>query len=537
MTLAFKARVNDQTIASYRYRVLAPIGFLSARGHAVELYDEANFDRYDAVVFSKAYAPGDRKLARRLKAAGKRVVLDLCDNHFFNPCDLPKYREARESLLAMIAICDGVVCSTPALAQAVQREAGLASVPAIAPDVYEQAEVAARGPAAPDQPARLLWFGRHGSPNAPAGIEDLLQIGQHLAEAHAMRALELVVCSDSRERFQALLEAYPVPTRFAPWTPQSFAAELARADGVVIPLSDNPFVAAKTHNRLSLALSAGVPVIADHLASYEEFAPFAWIGDWRGGLEAVLLHPAEARAQAAGARAYLEANWSAKAIAPLWEAALGLAEGAAPRRLEQEPMPPVPHLLDWFASHARARRPWLLAGEDADPAAAASALSEHGLVMSLGSAAAAIEADLAYVVDSEVLAAHADAIAAHAAFLLVPGDLHAAGWASGRSLASWAADLSVLRRLSEQGRLVRFELWTGSGEGVQGDFAGAEVPLRLLAKAGVREVRSLGLRGAAASSSGFDGLSSILERRADSLEALIRRSGLTLRPYREAEPA
>jgi len=111
MTLAFKARVNDETIASYRYRVLQPIAFLAARGHPVELYDEANFDRYETVVFSKAYADKDRKLARRLKAAGKRVLLDLCDDHFYNPEDLPKYREAREHLLAMIAICDGVACS------------------------------------------------------------------------------------------------------------------------------------------------------------------------------------------------------------------------------------------------------------------------------------------------------------------------------------------------------------------------------------------------------------------------------------------
>src|SRR5215469_10166430 len=125
MTLAFKARVNDDSIGSYRYRVLTPIEFLSARGHAVELYDEANFDRYDLVVFSKAYGAEDRKLARRLKGAGKRVLLDLCDDHFYNPEGLPKYREARESLLAMIAICDGVVCSTPVLAQAVRREARL----------------------------------------------------------------------------------------------------------------------------------------------------------------------------------------------------------------------------------------------------------------------------------------------------------------------------------------------------------------------------------------------------------------------------
>jgi hypothetical protein len=537
MTLAFKARVNDETIASYRYRVLAPIAFLAARGHAVERYDDGNFDRYETVVFSKAYAAADRKLARRLKAAGKRVLLDLCDNHFFNPWSLPKYREARASLLAMIAICDGVVCSTPVLARAVQQEAGLAETPAVAPDVYEQAEVRAGPPSPPDQPARLLWFGRHGSPNAPAGMEDLLLIRDELAGAHAKRALELVVCSDSRERFDELLGDFVVPSRFAPWSPESFAVELARADGVVIPLSDNPFVAAKTHNRLSLVLSAGVPAIADRLDSYQEFAPFAWIGDWAGGLEAVLLRPQEARARAAGAAAYLEAHWSAGAIAPLWEAALALPDGAGPRRVEAEPMGPVAHVLDFFAAQGRSRRPWLIVGPDADPAEVAAARAGGLLALSLGASAARAGADLAFVVDAEELAGHGPDLPEAAACLMVPTDLHVDGWASGRGLASWAADVPALRRFAEAGRLVRADLWTGAGEGVDGDFDSEEAALRLLARAGVREVRSLGVRRRRASCPGLDGLASILERRSGGLEELTRRTGLSYAGYREGAPA
>ena len=530
MTLAFKARVNDEAVASYRYRVLAPIQFLAARGHAVELYDAGNFDRYETVVFSKAYAAEDRKLARRLKAAGKRVLLDLCDDHFFNPYDLPKYRETRQNLLAMIASCDGVVCSTPVLSRAVQREAGLAATPLVAPDVYEQAAASAGAPTPAGQPARLLWFGLHASPNAPAGMEDLLLVQDALADAFAKRPFELVVCSDSAERYEALFKAFAVPTRFVPWSPQSFADELARADGVVIPLSDNPFVAAKTHNRLSLALSAGVPAVADHLDSYEAFAPFAYVGDWAAGLEAILMRPDEARERAAAARSYLEAHWSAPKVAPLWEAALGLPDGAKPRRLQAEPMRPALHILDWFASHGRARRPWLLAGADADPEAVAAARREGMLVMSLGGAGARIEADLAYVVDAETLAAHGDELEHSAAFVLVPDDLHVAGWAGGRSLASWAADLPALRRLRDEGRLVRFALWTGSPDGVQGDFDSQEVPLRLLAKAGVRQVRSLGVRRMAPSCPGLDGLSSMLDRQPDGLDALMRRTGLAYEP-------
>ena len=332
---------------------------------------------------------------------------------------------------------------------------------------------------------------RASAPNAPAGMGDLLLVRDALAGAFARRPFELVICSDSRERFEALVGALPAPARFVPWTQSSFAAELAHADAVLIPLSDNPFVAAKTHNRLSLALSAGVPVVADHLDSYDEFAPFAFIGDWPAGLEAVLMRPAEARARASAAMAYLEAHWSAAAVAPQWEAALGLSGETSRRRLEAGPLLPVPHLMDWFASHGRARRPWLLAAGNADPAVVERARGEGLMVMSLG-AAGAFAADLAYVLDAEALADHGTEIASRAAYVLVPADLHVGGWAGGRSLASWEADLPALRRLREEGRLVRFDLWTGSPEGAPGDFEGAEVPLRLLGQAGVREVSAVG---------------------------------------------
>ena len=510
MTLAFKARLQDPTIASYRYRVLEPIRFLKARGQQVEEFDPAYLDRYRTVVFSKAYGPEDRKLARRLKAAGKRVILDLCDDHFFNPEGLPKYREAREGLLAMIAICDRVVCSTPVLARSVQAHAGLAQTPAVAPDAYEQAGVAAGAPTPPGLPAQLLWFGRHGSPNAPAGMADLLLIKDALIEALALRSFELVVCSDSEARFQEIAGELPVPSRFVTWTRESFAAELGRADAVLIPLSDNPFVAAKTHNRMTLVLSAGVPVVADRLDSYDEFAPFCWIGDWPEGLKAVLQRPEAARARAAEARPYLEAHWSPEAVAPLWEAALDLpAKPREPGRVVTPPLRPVTPAWAWFAQEGRARRPSARAGEAADPGEVQAARESGALVMSLGLGFAHFACDLAYVVDAEVLEANDRALLDKAAFVLVPSDLHGRGWAAGRSLASWGADISTLARLRAEGRLVAFDLWTGSGLGIEGDFATEEVPLRLLHKAGVREARTLGTTRRQPSVSGFEDLKTV----------------------------
>ncbi len=535
MTLAFVARARDPAIASYRYRVLAPIQFLTERGHAAEVYEEARFDSYRTVVFSKAYRAEHQALARRLRQAGKRVVLDLCDDHFFNPGRLARYDKARGELLEMIGLTDAVICSTPVLAAAVRREAGLTKAPAVAPDVYQRASVDASDPTPLDQPARLLWYGRHASPNAPAGMADLLLIRDQLATASHTRPLELIVCSDSAALFDDLFKGFPVPARYVEWSPASFAEELGRADAVLIPLSDNPFVAAKTHNRLSLALSAGVPVVADRLDSYEPFAPFCRLGDWRQGLEAVLTRPHEERARASGARAYLEAHWSARAVAPQWEAAMGLAPGS--RRMTIEPGPAIVEAARWLSAERRNERPWLLVGAAARAEDVAVARRQGFLVMALGAAATRVEADLAYVVDAELIAEGGEALAAQARALLVPQDLHNDGWAAGRTLRSWAADLPVLRQLHEDDRLVRFALWTGGGDGVEGDFASDEVPLRLLAAAGVRRVHRLGLPEAGATTTGFEGLTTLAERNGGGVAALLAASGMSYGGYDPARAA
>ena len=528
MALAFKARVNDPAVASYRYRVLAPIAFLSTRGWDVEVYDEARADRYEAVVFSKAYAAEDRALARRLKAAGKRVIVDLCDDHFFNPAGLPKYRKVREDLTAMLALADQVVCSTPVLAATVRREAGLLATPAVAPDIYEKAGVEAGPPAPKDEAGRLLWFGLHGSPNAEAGMADLLLIRDQLAAAGHKRALELVVCSNSRAKYDSLFKDFPVPTRYVEWSPETFAEELAQAQAVVLPLSDNPFVAAKTHNRLSLALSAGVPVVADAIDSYQEFAPYCWLNDWPAGLEAVLLRPDAARARARKALAYLDANWSAAAVAPQWEAALGLGIVTAQARPCASDA-----ITDWLIGEARAERTWLLAGPAADPLLVAQARTDGLLVMFLGAGFTRFEADLAYVADIETVIANAAALERGARYLLMPADPHVGGWATGRRLESWAADLPVLRRMKAAGRLLNFDLWTGSPQGAAGDFQGVETPLRLLVGAGTRLVRHLGVDLPAANDA--IGPTSILERQGG-LAQVLATPGLSFEPYDPSRP-
>jgi len=336
MLIGWKAARHDPAIASFRYRVEEPVAALAARGHAVELFRPEQADRYDLLIFSKSYRAADQALARTVKARGGRVVLDLCDNHFYNPYKLPRYVAARADLLAMLALADRVVASTPVLAAAVRAEARLAELPHVVGDVVERIALPSLPPPALPE---LLWFGSHGSPNAPAGMTDLLRIAPALQAQHRRTPFELVVASNDPAKFGRVAPELGVPARYVDWTRDGFTVLLAAASGVVIPLSDNPFVAAKTHNRLTTALWAGVPVVADTIDSYREFAPFAWLGDWTAGLAAVLEDNAAARARAAEARAYLDAHWSIAQLAPAWERALGLV--APVQASEVEELPPA----------------------------------------------------------------------------------------------------------------------------------------------------------------------------------------------------
>ncbi len=540
MAIGFKARVRDVSVASYRYRVLAPIAALKARGQDVNLYDESRFDRYEAVLFSKAFLPEDQRLAERLIAARKRVLLDLCDNMFFNPKDMLEYRQVRQDLLKMISLSDRVICSTDVLANIVRDEAGLAYQPAVAPDPYEQAAVELARPTPFGQPARLLWFGRFGTVNAPSGISDLASIRHVLADAYAKRPFELVVCSDSKKRFEKVVRDWPVPARYVEWSPQALSAELARADGVVIPLSQNPFVSAKTHNRLTLALSAGVPVIADSIDSYREFERFCYLDDWAGGLEAVLLRPDEARARARGARQYLELYWSMEAIAPAWERALGLPEpdfSAVSTGLSVVTGAAAPaRALAWLGREGRHQRPWLLAGSEADPADVAGARAEGFLVMALGEGAARFEADVAFASDIETVARRGVALEANAGVLIMPTYPHVEGWASSRPLAAWTGEFPALQRLAAADRLFSVDLWTGRTGGLAGDM-GEEAPLRMLVEAGVRMARHLGVRRRATGLSGFEAAAPFMQTVTGGVARLRRTSGLSYGPYGYPVPA
>lgn len=527
MTIAFKPRSAKANVASFRYRVLAPIAALQARGHMAELFDAERTDAYEAVVFSKAIKAEDQALAAHLKASGRRAYLDLCDNQLFNPNRLPEYDEVAANLRAMAAVVDAVICSTPVLANQMRA---LGAPVVVVHDTYEQATVTVRPPG---PQANFLWFGRHASPNAEGGMADLARIAEPLARAFAGRPFTLTICSDSKGAYEALKARLPVPTRYVAWTPESAAAELSACDAVLLPLSDNPFVAAKSHNRLTLALSAGVPVVADSIDAYREFAPFTWLDDWDAGLASVLTDPQGARRRAAGAPAYLRRWWSGEAVAAEWEAALGLTPGAAAHASTSGGVRSAPaSLAAWLAEDGRVQRPWLVAGDAAPETQAAAAMREGFLTLGLGRLALRAPVDLALVRDVEMFSEGGEALERYAGMVAVAADLRQGGVECGRPLAGWAADMPSLHRLIELGRII---VLAPEPLGLPlADLDDEEAAVRLLAGAGVRMARWLGVR--TPKPPGLESARSLGARRGGGIPA-VRRAGLSYGPYGYPVPA
>jgi glycosyltransferase involved in cell wall biosynthesis len=329
--VGWKPRSRDSNIASVRYRCLIPLLELQKRNFSVELFDPARENTYSGVIFSKSYEQADQDLARRLRADGKVVVLDLCDNHFYNPYGLPAYERARKDLLEMIRLADLHVCSTSALADVVAAEGGLRQRPAVVGDPVEFPNmVPSNGrwwsrlsPYRWKRRSRLLWFGIHGSPNATCGMSDICKVAEVLRLVGKEHSFELIVCSDSKEDYVNLIRPLKdIESSYVEYQKETFPALLGGMEGVILPVNQNPFTWAKSHNRLTTALFAGVPVVADGVPSYREFAEFCTLDDWPTGLREILAEPRTARQKALRGREYIERRWMPSHVAERWREVL-----------------------------------------------------------------------------------------------------------------------------------------------------------------------------------------------------------------------
>lgn len=165
--------------------------------------------------------------------------------------------------------------------------------------------------------------------------------------------------------------------------------------------------------------------------------------------------------------------------------------------------------FEWFNDgNAGPETTWLILGKGPSFSKSRQYDLSQFKTISLNHAVREQPVDLAHVIDADVLRDCGDTIEKNARILVMPWYPHEENVASGETLEELFDKVPLLRRMSEQGRLLWYNLLTAPAmrEGspvVPVKWNSAEAVLRLLAMAGARHVRSLGIDGGATYSEEF----------------------------------
>jgi hypothetical protein len=358
--IGWKPKSSDTRVASTRIRCLNPLHELQRRGFPVEIFRPEHVSQYTAVVYSKLYDEASYREAAGLRDRGTRIVVDLCDNHFYNPTGKPELARARVALERMLRLADYLVASTPELGSVIRAELGTDRPVEVIGDAVEETiagdhESGLRRWLRRRELQRLLawlengrtmgieaalvWFGIHGGPHHEHGIGDLLRVRPLIEQLHQRHRVQLTVISNSRQKFDRLIAPWSVPTHYLEWSPLTFLPALRAHQIALIPVTQNPFTWCKSNNRLATAIAAGLGVVADTIPSYQEFAQVCRLDDWEKGLSDYVRDPAIRSRDVQAGQTLVSRFCSPERIADAWQRLFTTvtAESAKAVQLEASP--------------------------------------------------------------------------------------------------------------------------------------------------------------------------------------------------------
>lgn len=169
------------------------------------------------------------------------------------------------------------------------------------------------------------------------------------------------------------------------------------------------------------------------------------------------------------------------------------------------------HFFDWFRRQGELDRPWLILGKGPTFGRRDRYDLRAYRLLSLNHAVREQPVLLAHMIDLDVVDACGETLLRQAGHVVLPWYPHVRNAPGSRSLEELVPGHALLRRLAEEGRLLWYDLSTaarrhGPGPVVQATYFSAEAAVGLLALAGVRRVRSLGVDGGAGYSTDFEDL-------------------------------
>jgi len=171
----------------------------------------------------------------------------------------------------------------------------------------------------------------------------------------------------------------------------------------------------------------------------------------------------------------------------------------------------VEHFFDWFKRQDDRERPWLILGKGPSFGLRSRFDLSGYHLLSLNHAVREQSVLLSHMIDLNVVDACGEALLSQARYVVLPWYPHIENSPGTRPLDQLVGDHPLLGRLAAEGRLLWYDLSTasrryGPGPVVQATYFSAEAAVSLLALAGVRRVRSLGVDGGSSYSTDFSDL-------------------------------
>ena len=316
---------GDINIASSRLRAFIPCKKLAELHWPTELYSEANKENYKIVIFQKAYTKEDIALAIELKSKGVIIVFDQCDNHFFNPLNDIILTERAERLKEMVDVADYITVSTKSIAALFQGKRtyvvdDFIELPVIPSLLKLWYKIKFLFLFEKSLSIKLVWFGNAGSVNPRFGMIDLTALLEPLENVNKIHPIELTIISNSQALFSKYVEGKTsFRIKYIPWDKKTFEYIVAQHDLCIIPIHSNPFTVCKTNNRVVLSLLLGVPVVADPIPSYEEFAPYIALSNWENNILGIVKNKKNYQAKVKAGQKFIKEHYGEQKIIEQWQ--------------------------------------------------------------------------------------------------------------------------------------------------------------------------------------------------------------------------
>ena len=312
----------DSPLASVRYRMLAPARFLARWGHEIRLASSAwpadspfwgRALESPTLVVGKVFDAGVVAVVERALQGGRRVVLDICDDHFETPQLGATYRRLCE-------LASDITASTPTMAEVIMRRTGRQAT--VIDDPFEAPMGEPRF--APGERLEAVWFGH------PVNFDTCLAMLPELIRFSQRHPIRLHVITQpmggaAPTRLRELMESHApaFEIRFTPWSQEATWQGITAADVVLVPSSAAASKLVKSPNRVVESLRLGRCVVAYPLPSYVPLAAFVVLAEEMvAGLDWALANPAQALARIVAGQAHVQQRFSPERVAQEWQALL-----------------------------------------------------------------------------------------------------------------------------------------------------------------------------------------------------------------------